>query len=114
MLSLEPEAYARTGVIMANERVKFRLMHGDIPVNWVGSIYLQRDPMTDDENNSVLTVKGERDAAKDKREKDDAEKLAREKRAMFALGKESAQGAPPDLAQVVATAKSLAALGLKF
>ena len=108
------ESYARTGVVLANERIKVTIMHGDTPVAYVLSMYAQREPVTEDEAIKVASTKAERDSTKAARDLAADEKLAREKQFAFRLGKESAQGAPPDLAQVVQTAKALSALGLKF
>jgi hypothetical protein len=94
LTGLDAESFAQNGVILVNERTKITLKDANgVPVGYTLSLYVQRDPITDDERLKVSETKATRTADKVKRETEQADKLAREKKAAFELGQESTIGA---------------------
>lgn len=107
LIALPAESYVRNGVALVNERVKVVIPHGDTPVGYTLSLYIQRDPITEAEEHEVSKVKTERDATKATREEADAKKLAREKQAAFELGQSSTMTALKNIGDLAAGVNAL-------
>ena len=104
---LAAASYARTGVVLSNERIKVVIPWGEVPCTYTLSLYIQRDAVNDAESLEVAKVKDERDGAKAKREQDEQDKFAREKRAAFQLGQESTMTALQNIGQLAAGVQAL-------
>ena len=108
--ALPVESFARTGVVLANERIKVQIPFGELPCTYTLSLYIQRDAINDDESVEVAKVKDERNGAKAKRESDETERLAREKRAAFQLGQESTMTALKNIGELAAGVQAITRL----
>ncbi len=101
---------ARCRVVLANERIKVQIPFGELPCTYTLSLYIQRDAINDNESVEVAKVKDERDGAKAKRESDETERLAREKRAAFQLGQESTMTALKNIGELAAGVNAITRL----
>lgn len=89
---------AKTGVILANERIPNLLVnHGDdVHPRWVSytlSVYIQREALTEQEQTDVDATAAERNDAKAKRDADEQAKREREVKRAMELGIEAANSA---------------------
>jgi hypothetical protein len=110
--ALDVESFSQNGVILTNERTKITLKDTNgVPVGYTLSLYIQRDPVTDDERVKVLETKDERTKAKTEREQKEADRLSREKRAAFDLGQESSLTALRNIDTLVSSVNGLKAIG---
>lgn len=105
--TLAAESYAKNGVVLVNERVKFTVVQDGIPVGYTASLYVSREAVNDDEAAKVAKVADERKAASKAREDEETERLAREKRAAFELGQSSTMTALRNVGDLVASAQAL-------
>lgn len=69
---LAPEGFNKNGVVLVGQtgRVKVTLMHGNVPVTYTLSLYVQRDALNADESAKVDK------AAKERKQSADEKKLA--------------------------------------
>ncbi len=105
--TLAAESYAKTGVILQNERINFVLMHGDVPVKYTASCYVQRDAINDTEALEVAKVKELRESNAAAKEAKETERQAREKKAAFELGQESQITAMKNIGVLAAGVRAL-------
>lgn len=101
--------YSRNGVILANDRQS-------VSADGCGfklSLYIEREPLTDDEKLAVERVAKTRDAKKAEREEAEQKQSEREKRAAFELGQSSTLGIMARAGELAAGAAALAALSSK-
>lgn len=107
---LPTAGYAKTGVIVANDRIKFRLTVNDIPTEFTASVYIQRNAINDDESKAVATTKEERETAKAARDNAEQTKNEREKKAAFELGQSATMSALRNIGELAAGAQALTRL----
>ena len=85
--------YARNGVVLANERTKAMIFHGEgenrIPVEYTVSIYVQRAALDEEEAKGVAAKAADGDFKKRQRTDDDTAKKEREVMRAFELGQSS-------------------------
>ena len=105
--SLEPQDFNKNGVVLCNERLKVRIMHGKVPVTYTVSMYAQRDAISDEETAQVATVKAERKTAAEDKAEAETERQAREKQAAFRLGQDSTMHALKNVAGLSDTIRAI-------
>lgn len=113
LIALPVDSYVRNGVALINERVKVVIAHGDTPVTYTLSLYIQRDPVGDAEALAVAKVKAERDGTKATKEAETDAKRQRETRAAFDLGQQSTMTALKNIGDLAAGVNALQRLGTK-
>ena len=99
--------YAKTGVVLANQRIKVILPVGDIPTEFTLSLYVQRNAVNDAESVEVAKVKAERDGAKAARDEAEQAKQSREKKAAFELGQSAVMSSLSNIGALVQGAQNL-------
>lgn len=107
---LTPESFARNGVILCNERVKVRVLHGDIPVGYVLSLYVARDPMDETEAAKVAAVADERKAASEAKTAAEQAKRDREIKAAVTMTRDALVDGLRSSAAVIPALSNLAAV----
>lgn len=105
--SLGVEDVNKNGIVLVNERMKVRIMHGDIPVTYTLSLYAQRDAIGEGEQEQVAKQAADRKAATSEREAAEQTKRERETKRAFELGQESTIGALRNIETLTAAARSI-------
>lgn len=105
--ALGVEDVNKNGIVLANERIKVRIMHGDIPVTYTLSLYAQRDAIGEEEQQQVATVAAERKQVTQEREAAEQTKRERETKRAFELGQESTIGALKNIETLTNAARSI-------
>ena len=108
--SLEPTDFNKNGVVLCNERLKVRIMHGQVPVTYTVSMYAQRDAISDDETAQVASVKEERKLSAQEKLEEEARKTQRNLDASFRLGQDSTMHALRNVAGLSDTIKAIKSL----
>lgn len=109
--SLPASEYNRNGVVLVNERVKVFLPdENGVAREFTASLYLQRVPLTDDEQAQVNATAAQREANARAKKAEETERLAREKRAAFELGQESTMSALKNIGALTTAAQALTKL----
>lgn len=106
--------YARNGVVLANERIKAFVMHGEgddkRPVEYTISVYVQRSALTDDEANGVKAKALDGDTKKKTRAEEEQAKKEREIARAFELGQSATLGAMNNIGTLVAASQAISKL----
>lgn len=97
----------KNGIVLVNERMKVRIMHGDIPVTYTLSLYAQRDAIGEEEQQQVATQAAARKLATSERESAEQTKRERETKRAFELGQESTIGALKNIETLTNAARSI-------
>lgn len=88
---------AKTGVVLCSERRKVNVIMPDgKPAQFTASIYISRDPVTEDEYTRMTQTAEERDAARAEKERKELEQQQRDKQAAFEMGLTAAKLAARD------------------
>ena len=98
------------GVVLANDRQKVTILHGQAPVGYTLSLYVQRDPITEEERAQVMEAADERKQTKAEKEAAELTKRERETKRAFELGQESTIGAMKNLSVLAQAAHTLGKL----
>lgn len=105
--ALGVEDVNKNGIVLANERMKVRIMHGDVPVTYTLSLYAQRDAIGEGEQEQVAKQAADRKLATSEREATEQAKRERETRRAFELGQESTIGALKNIETLTNAARSI-------
>ena|SRR3990167_6202078 len=108
--ALPVKAYAKTGVVLANERIKVKVPFNGLATECTMSVYIQRDALTEEESIEVAKVKLERDTKANEREAKEQHAIQAEKKAAFELGQSSTMNALENIGKLAAGARALTAL----
>lgn len=100
----------KNGIVLANERRKFLVKHGDRFVTYTLSAYIQREPLDDDESARVEAAAKDRQAKADAKAKQTAEERERAIKASFEMGQQATMNALQNIGALAAGAQALNAL----
>lgn len=106
-----PQDTNARGVVVANDRHKVRIMHGDTPVEYTFSLYVQRAPLDEGEAERIEANAAERKEAKAAKDLAEQEKRDREIAAAVRMTRDVAFDAMRQAtAQAQETAKAIETL----
>lgn len=102
------------GIVLANDRIKtivpVEVDGKTVHVTYTASIYIQREPLNDDESAKVAQMAKDRETAKRLKADEEQQKRERETRRAFELGQESTVSALRNINTLAEGAKVLANL----